>query len=131
MKSAVFAMIGLAAAGAAVAQAPKGDAAAGQKVYARCLACHAVGPGAANKIGPQLNGVVGRKAAATPGYTYSTALANAKIVWTPAKLDAYLLSPKTLVPGNKMLFMGLPNAKDRADVIAYVAQYNAAGATKK
>jgi cytochrome c len=124
-------MAALAATGGAQAAVVKGDPVAGQKVYAKCQGCHAIGAGAVNKIGPHLNGIVGKKAAMVPGYTYSSALQNAKLTWKPATLDSFLIAPKAAVPGTKMLFMGLPNAKDRADVIAYIGQYNAAGATKK
>lgn len=113
------------------ASAQAGDPAAGQKIFARCAACHAVGPDAKNKIGPQLNGIVGRKAATAPGFIYSAAMSNSKITWTKAQLDTYLAAPMKVVPGTKMMFMGLPQAKDRADVIAYLAQYGPTGAIKK
>lgn len=122
-------VLGAFAATSASAQA--GDAVAGQKVFARCGICHAVGPDAKNKIGPELNGIVGRKSAVAPGFTYSAAMTNAKLTWTKPTLDTYLTAPMKMVPGTKMLFAGLPQAKDRADVIAYLAQYGATGATKK
>lgn len=105
-----------------VAQAPAaGDAAAGKTVFARCMACHSVVAGQ-NKLGPTLAGVIGRKAGTVPGFTYSPAMKAAAISWTPDKLDAYLTAPKTLVPGNKMIFAGLPKPADRANVIAYLAK---------
>ena len=113
------------------AHAQAGDPVAGKAVFARCGICHAVGPGAVNRIGPSLNGVVGRKSASAVGFTYSPAMSNAHLVWTAPVLDGYLAAPAKLVPGTKMLFLGLPQAKDRADVIAYLAQFDPSGAPKK
>ena len=113
------------------AHAQAGDPVAGKTVFARCGICHAVGPGAATKIGPSLNGVVGRKAATLAGYTYSPAMMKSGLVWTPKVLDGYLAAPAKLVPGTKMAFPGLPQAKDRADVTAYLATFDATGAPKK
>ena len=113
------------------AAAQTSDAVAGQKVFARCGICHAIGPDAKNRIGPELNGIVGRKAAVAAGFTYSAAMTNSKLTWNKATLDTYLTAPMKMVPGTKMLFAGLPQAKDRADVIAYLAQYGPTGAVKK
>ena len=99
------------------------DAAKGQKIFNRCRACHAVGPGAQNKAGPQLNGVVGRKAAAVPGYNYSDAMKLAAangLVWTEPKLTAYLESPDSFLPGGVMAFGGIKNSGDLQDVIAFL-----------
>lgn len=97
------------------------DAAAGEKVFMRCSICHSVTPGAGSTIGPRLNGVIGRKAGAAPGYQYSKAMAGSGLTWTKSNLDQYLTNPQKLVPGNKMAFAGLPNANDRANLIAYLA----------
>ena len=97
-----------------------GNAAAGEKTAAICRACHQMGPGAKNAIGPVLNGVVGRKAGTYPGYDYSTANKNSGIVWTPEELDKYLVNPQKVVPGTKMIFPGLPSQQDRQNVIAYL-----------
>ena len=99
------------------------DAAKGQQIFNRCRACHAVGPGARNKAGPQLNGVVGRKAAAVPGYNYSDAMKLAAangLVWTEPKLTAYLESPDSFLPGGVMAFGGIKNSGDLQDVIAFL-----------
>lgn len=118
------------ATGTAWAQAPAGgNAAAGTTVFQRCMACHKVGPGAKNGLGPALNGVVGRKAAAAPGYTYSPALAGSKLVWNDATLSQFLTAPAKLVPGTKMV-MSFPKPQDRADVIAYLKQFKADGSKK-
>ena len=115
--------LGFAGAGAAAAQA--GDAVAGQATFARCGICHTVEVGK-NKIGPSLAGVVGRKAGTLAGYNYSTQMVASGVTWTPAVLDKYLTKPQSVVPGTKMIFPGLPNAVDRANVIAYLKNPGAA-----
>ncbi len=112
----------LAIAFAGEAQAVTGDAAAGQKVFNKCMACHTLEAGK-NKIGPSLQGVIGRTAGTAEGFNYSEAMKKAGaggLVWNEATLDKYLSGPKVLVPGNKMPFPGLPKEQDRADVIAYL-----------
>ena len=96
------------------------DATAGAKVFMRCSACHAAVAGKPSGIGPNLAGVVGRKAGTLPGYSFSPAMKGSNITWTADQLDAYLAKPQAVVKGNKMPFFGLPNAKDRADVVAYL-----------
>lgn len=104
-----------------VAAAPAGgDAVAGKRVFLRCMACHNVKAGAPNKVGPNLAGVVGRKAAAVTGFRYSAALAKANITWNAATLDKWLARPASVVPGTSMVFAGVPNAADRKAVIAYL-----------
>ncbi|MDB6452424.1 c-type cytochrome [Falsirhodobacter sp. 20TX0035] len=96
----------------------QGDPAHGRDVFVRCQACHKLGT---NGIGPHLDGVVGRAKASVPGFAYSGALrATADQAWTPEDLDAFLTNPRGYAPGTKMAFAGLPNAQDRADVIAYL-----------
>jgi cytochrome c len=107
-----------------------GDAAAGETVFKVCTACHAVGPGAVNKVGPVLNGVVGRAAGSAQGYRYSLAMKNSGITWDEATLAKYLASPREVVPGNKMSFAGLKKPDDIANVIAYLASFNADGSKK-
>jgi cytochrome c len=97
------------------------DANAGKGVFTRCAACHAVNKGGLNGLGPNLFAVVGRKAGAKSDFGYSGAMKNAGFAWTPQKLDAYIAHPAAVVPGNRMAFAGIPNAKDRADLIAYLA----------
>jgi len=98
-----------------------GDAAAGKAVFNRCAICHTVVKGGPNGIGPNLFGIVGSKAAVVPNFSFSTALKNSGITWTPDKLNAWITSPSTLVPGNRMAFAGISNAQQRADLIAYLA----------
>ena len=104
----------------ATAQNAAGDAAKGRTVFARCAACHTVTPGT-NRLGPSLAGVVGRKAGTVPGFSYSPAMKNSKIVWNARSLDAFLTRPSANLPGNKMVFAGLSNPADRANLIAYLA----------
>jgi cytochrome c len=97
-----------------------GNATNGEQVFDRCQICHSNAKGAPNKIGPNLFGVVGRKAGTSPGFAYSAAMKGAGFVWTNPKLDAYITSPSTVVPGNNMAFSGISNASQRADLIAYL-----------
>ena len=109
------------------------DAAAGEAVFKRCASCHAVGEGAANKVGPELNGLIGRVAGTAPDYSYSEALTTAGtggLAWTEADLHAFLMAPKEKVPGTKMTFAGLKDEADLSNIIAYLATFNADG-TKK
>jgi cytochrome c len=106
-------------AGAAFAADPAGDPVKGKTVFARCMICHTVEPGK-NKMGPTLANIVGQKAGEVPGFNFSPAMKNSKITWTEANLDKYLTNPREMIPGNRMIFMGLPNAADRANVIAYL-----------
>jgi cytochrome c len=109
------------AAGAAPASAQ--DAAKGQLVFNRCRACHAIGPGARNKAGPQLNGIVGKKAASVPGFNYSEAMKTAAgngLVWTEASLSSYLEAPDVFLPGGVMAYSGVKDSADRKDLIAFL-----------
>jgi cytochrome c len=106
---------GMLAAGSAHAQ----DAAKGEQVFRQCSVCHATEPGVA-KLGPSVAGVVGRKAGTEPGFGYSEAMKAYGKVWDKATLDAYLTNPAAAVPNGKMVFVGLKDATQRADVIAYL-----------
>jgi cytochrome c len=104
----------------------EGDAAKGEKVFAKCKACHALEAGV-NKLGPTLHGVFGRKAGTAEGFgKYSDALKDSGIVWDETTIDKYLQNPKEFIPKNKMAFPGLKADQDRADVIAYLKQATAA-----
>jgi cytochrome c len=96
-----------------------GDPAQGEKVFNKCKVCHSV-EDEKNKIGPYLDGVVGRKAGTAEGYSYSDAMKNSGLVWDEATLDKYLAHPKDVVPHTKMAFVGLPKEEDRQNVIAYL-----------
>ncbi len=97
-----------------------GDADAGKTVFAKCAICHSVVAGQ-NKIGPSLFGIVGRPSASIPTFTYSEAMKNANKVWDEVTLDTYLENPRGVVPGTKMIFVGLKTEADRKNVIAYLA----------
>lgn len=103
-----------------------GDAAAGEKVFRKCMACHAVGEGAKNKVGPHLNGVVDAAWGHVDDFKYSKPLLDGKDagkVWDNETLHAYLTNPKDVIPKGKMAFAGLKKEDERADVIAYLAQF--------
>ena len=107
---------------AATGPAWAGDAAKGEKVFKKCMACHAV-TGKTNKVGPYLQGVVNRPVATAEGYAYSDGMkefAAGGKVWDEAALDIYLTNPKASVPKTKMAFPGLKKPEDRADLIAYL-----------
>jgi cytochrome c len=98
-----------------------GDPAKGEKVFAKCMACHTIEQGGANDIGPNLYGVAGDAIAeGRGGYAFSDALKAHKGVWDQATLDQWLSGPAKFAQGTKMTFAGLTSAQDRADVIAYL-----------
>jgi cytochrome c len=110
----------LASVNGALRQARAADVEAGKAVFRQqCAICHSPLPDR-NMIGPSLFGVVGRKTGSVPGYAYSVANKNSNITWTPEMLDKYLDSPQSVIPGTKMPYGGLKNAKKRADLIAYL-----------
>jgi cytochrome c len=96
-----------------------GDPVKGKTVFVRCAACHTVEHGK-NKLGPSLANIIGQKAGDVPGFKFSPAMKNSTIRWTPQTLDKFLANPRAFLPGNRMLFIGVPNATDRANVIAYL-----------
>jgi cytochrome c len=103
------------------------DAAAGEKVFAKCKICHQIGEGAKNMVGPVLSGVVGRHSGIYPDYHYSDANKNSGLTWDEATLKEYLRDPKAKVPGTKMVFPGLKTDDDIANVIAYLKQFGPDG----
>lgn len=101
-----------------------GDPRAGKAAFDRkCASCHKVGPGARSGFGPQLNGIVGRKAGAASDYPYSNAMRGAGIVWSDNTLAAFLRAPEQVVPGNKMRFWGIGSARQIDDLLAYLRQF--------
>lgn len=111
--------MGMAAGGAWAAD---GDAAKGETVFKKCVACHTVSKPPKNTIGPSLVGIMGRAAGTMEGFKYSDGMKDSKIVWDDKSIDAYLKDPKGFIPKNKMVFVGLPKDEDRANVIAYLKQ---------
>ncbi len=95
-----------------------GDATKGHEVYSRCIACHAPDY---NRTGPKHCDVVGRKAGSLPDFRYSSALRQSNVTWDEATLDRFLAAPTKMVPRTTMTYAGIPSAKDRADLIAYLA----------
>lgn len=83
------------------------DAAAGEKVFAACKACHQIGDNAKNAVGPLLNGIMGRKAGNVPGYSYSAANKNSGITWDEPTFREYIKDPKAKIPSSKMIYAGL------------------------
>jgi cytochrome c len=98
-----------------------GDASKGQAVFQRCAICHRAEKGGGNGLGPNLFGIVGRKAGTVPGFAYSASMKNAGIAWTADKLAAYIAHPAAVVPGNRMSFAGIGNPQMVNDLIAYLA----------
>ena len=117
----------LAALAASAAAAPA-DVATGEAVYARCQACHAL---AYDRTGPRHCGLIGRRAGSVPGYAYSEAMKKSKIVWSAATLDRFLANPTAAVPGTTMGYAGVADAKERAALIAYLADANASAACRR
>ncbi len=109
-----------------------GDPDAGALAFARCAACHEISPTGASRVGPPLDGIVGRRAGSRAGFAYSRALAGAGangLVWTEEALDDYLADPRRFVPGVRMAFPGIPDAATRSDIIAYLDSVERTGGT--
>jgi cytochrome c len=105
--------------GMAIAHAA--DVSEGKAVFSRCAACHTNVKGGSNGIGPNLFGVVGRKAGSKTDFSYSPALKNSHLSWSAQKLDAWTANPAKMVPGTRMVFAGISDPKQRADLIAYLS----------
>ena len=107
------------------------DVQKGKIVFLQCRACHSlVAENEPGKIGPSLYGIIGRSAGASPGFAYSEALAKSGISWTPENLGRWLERPSAFLPDNRMIFIGLADPRDRANVIAYVRQQTSGDPTK-
>lgn len=114
-------LLALAVTSTGVSAAPaKDEAALGKRLFLRCTACHTVSSKAPGKVGPHLQGIVGRKAGSIAGFGYSPAMKGAKIVWNEATLDKWLQRPQSVVPGTTMAFAGLAKPEDRKALIAYL-----------
>lgn len=126
VKIAVTAAAMLGSAHAALAQ----DVAAGENSFKKCLACHAVGEAAKNKVGPLLNGLEGRKSGSIEGFTYTDANKNSGITWDEASFKDYIRDPRAKIPGTKMIFAGIKNEKEQGDLWAYLKQFGPDGKKK-
>jgi cytochrome c len=115
---------------AAASGARAQDVAAGEASFKKCLACHSIGEGAKNKVGPVLNGLDGRKSGTAPDYSYSDANKNSGITWGKDQFLEYITDPKAKIPGTKMIFPGIKNEKERNDLWAYISQFDKDGKKK-
>ena len=124
--TAMAALTSITAASGAWAQ----DAAAGKSSFAKCLACHAIGEGAKNKVGPELNGLDGRHSGSAAGYNYSDANKNSGITWGKDVFLEYIKDPKGKIPGTKMVFAGIKNENEANNLWAYVSSFDKDGKQK-
>ena len=114
-------------AGTALAQ----DVAAGETSFRKCAPCHSIGPDAANKVGPLLNGLDGRKSGTVAEFNYSDANKASGITWSEAVFKEYIKDPRAKVPGTKMVFAGIKSEREVGDLWAYVSQFDKDGNVKK
>ncbi len=124
--SLLVAVTSIAAAQSARAQ----DVAAGEAAFKKGLACHSIGEGAKNKVGPLLNGLDGRKSGTAPDYSYSDANKNSGITWGKDQFLEYITDPKAKIPGTKMIFPGIKNETEANNLWAYLASFDASGKKK-
>ena len=128
MRLVLVAAVGLVmSTGAALAQ----DVAAGETSFRKCAPCHSIGPDAANKVGPVLNGLDGRQAGSVDGFNYSDANKASGITWGEAVFKEYIKDPRAKVPGTKMVFAGIKSEKEVGDLWSYLAQFDKDGNIKK
>lgn len=106
------------------------DVAAGENSFKKCLPCHSIGPGAKNKVGPEQNGLDGRKAGTVEGYNYTEANKNSGITWNEQTFKEYIKDPRAKIPGTKMVFAGIKNDTEIANLWAYLKQFDASGNKK-
>jgi cytochrome c len=106
------------------------DAAAGEKVFAVCKACHQIGETAKNAVGPVLNGVIGRPAGTYPGFNYTDANKNSGLTWDEATFRDYIKDPRAKIPGTKMIYPGLKDEQKTSDLLAFLKQFDADGKKK-
>lgn len=107
------------------------DAAAGEKSFNKCRACHQVGETAKNGVGPVLNGLFGRKSGSIEGYSYSDANKNSGITWDEPTFADYIKNPKAKIPGTKMAFAGITNEQEIKDLTAFLKQFGKDGTKSK
>jgi cytochrome c len=130
MKKLTLGALVLIASSAVVPAALAQDAEAGKASFNKCLACHAIGEGAKNKVGPELNGIDGRKSGTAVDYNYSDANKNSGITWNEAQFKEYIKDPRAKIPGTKMVFAGIKNEKEINDLWAYISQFDKDGKIK-
>ena len=125
--SALVIIASSAAATAALAQ----DAEAGKASFNKCLACHAIGEGAKNKVGPELNGLDGRHSGTAADYSYSDANKNSGITWNKEQFLEYIKDPKAKIPGTKMTFAGIKSETEAQNLWAYLSSFDKDGKQKQ
>jgi len=130
MKTPILSSLVVATSLMAVSGALAQDVTAGKSSFNKCMACHAIGEGAKNKVGPELNGLDGRKSGTAEGYSYSEANKNSGITWNKDQFLDYIKDPKAKIPNTKMVFAGIKNEKEANDLWAFLAQYDKDGKTK-
>lgn len=130
MNKSTFAALAFIAAVTASPLAYAQDVAAGKSSFNKCIACHAVGDNAKNKVGPELNGLNGRKSGTAAGYSYSDANKNSGLTWDEATFKDYIKDPKAKIPGTKMAFAGIKKETEINDLWAFLAQFDADGKIK-
>ncbi|HXN69996.1 MAG TPA: cytochrome c-550 CycA [Bradyrhizobium sp.] len=130
MKRLTLSVLVLVASSAAATSALAQDVAAGKTSFNKCMACHRIGDGAKNLVGPELNGLDGRKAGTVEGYSYSDANKNSGITWNEAQFKEYIKDPKAKIPGTKMAFAGIKNDKEVNDLWAFISQFDKDGKIK-
>lgn len=106
------------------------DVAAGAVSFRKCTPCHSIGEGAANKVGPVLNGLEGRQSGSIPGFNYSEANKKSGLTWDKATFKSYITDPRAKIPGTKMVFAGIKNEKEQEDLWAFLIQYGPDGKKK-
>jgi cytochrome c len=116
---------------AAATAATAADIENGKAIFNKCRACHQIGESAKNMVGPELNGVIGRKAGSVPGFRYSEANKTSGLTWDEATFREYIKNPKAKVPGTKMVFVGVHDDQDIDDLLAYLKQFGPDGKIKK
>ena len=127
MRKVIFvALLAITGSGEALAQ----DAAAGEKVFGVCKMCHQIGETAKNSLGPELNGLIGRKSGSVAGYSYSAANKESGLTWDEPTFREYIQNPKGKVPGTKMIYAGLKDEQKINDLVAFLKQFDAAGKKK-
>lgn len=133
MRRSLFALAAMAAVSTLPSAAQAQDAAAGERVFAQCRACHQVGPTARNGVGPQLNGIFGRTAGSVQGFNYSDAYKRPEVaskVWSTENFATYIRDPRGVTPGTRMVFNGIRNDQQIADLTAYLNSFNTDGSRK-
>jgi len=131
MNKLMLSFLVVAATSAAASGALAQDVAAGKSSFNKCLPCHAIGEGAKNKVGPELNAIDGRKSGSAPDYSYSDANKNSGITWSKETFLEYIKDPKAKIPGTKMTFAGIKSETEAANLWAYLASFDKDGKQKQ